>query len=154
MGERKSGGSIRKILVGVDGSEKSTAALKWAAELAAQSGAHVTVLTTWRTPFPTIELAAIGLNLDLSEINDRPAQIAQYRLDKSIYGAYGNLHPADIDSSIEEGYAGLLLVEKSMNFDLLVLGNRGHSPIVETLLGSVSTHCVAHAQCPVVIVKE
>lgn len=154
MGERKSGGSIRKILVGVDGSDKSIAALKWAAEFAAQHGAHVAVLTTWRTPFPTIELAAIGLNLDLSEINDRPAQIAKYRLEKTIFGAYGNQIPTDVDSSIEEGYAGLLLVEKSKNFDLLVLGNRGHSPIVETLLGSVSTHCVAHAQCPVVIVKE
>lgn len=154
MTARKSGGSIRKILVGVDGSDKSIAALRWAAEFAAQQGSAIHVLTAWQTPFPTIELIAIGLNLDLSEINDRPAQIAQYRLEKTIYAVFENLHPANVDSSIEEGYAGLLLVEKSADFDLLVLGNRGHSPMIETLLGSVSTHCVAHAHCPVVIVKK
>ncbi len=154
MRGRKSGDSIRKILVGVDGSDRSIAALKWAAEFAAQQGAHIDVLTAWRTPFPTIELIAIGLNFDLSEINDRPAQIAQYRLDKSIHAAFGDPHPANVDFAISEGYAGLLLVEQSADADLLVLGNRGHSPMIETLLGSVSTHCVAHAHCPVVIVKE
>ena len=154
MSERKAGDSIRKILVGVDGSEKSIAALKWAAELASQNGAEIDVLTTWQTPFPTIELLAIGFNLDLSEINDRPAQIAQYRLEKSIYAVYETLSPDRVKATTEEGYAGLLLVERSKDFDLLVLGNRGHSPLVETLMGSVSTHCVSHAHCPVVIVKE
>ena len=154
MSARKSGDAIRKILVGVDGSDKSIAALKWAAEFAAQEGAHIEVLTAWRTPFPTIELMAIGLNLDLSEMNDRPTKIAQYHLDKTIYAVYGNPHPENVDFAIAEGYAGLLLVERSAHADLLVLGNRGHSPVIETLLGSVSTHCVAYAHCPVVIVKE
>ncbi len=153
MTERKAGNTIRKILVGVDGSEKSIAALKWAAELASKEGAHLDVLTCWQTPFPTIELIAIGFNLDLAELNERPAQIAQYRLEKSVHAVYGEPHPANVDFLIEEGYPGLLLVERSGGVDLLVLGNRGHSPIVETLLGSVSTHCVAHAFCPVVIVK-
>ena len=154
MSERKAGNSIRKILVGVDGSDKSIAALQWAAELASEEGAQIEVLTTWQTPFPTVELIAIGFNVDLSEINDGPAQIAQYRLEKSIYAVYENLGPDGVIYSTEEGYAGLLLVEKSKNFDLLVLGNRGHSPFIETLLGSVSTHCVSRAHCPVVIVKE
>ena len=154
MSERKAGNLIRKILVGVDGSEKSIAALNWAAEFAAQNGAEIDVLTAWQTPFPTVELIAIGFNLDVSEFNDGPAHIAQYRLEKSIYAVYENLSPDGVKYSTEEGYAGLLLVEKSKDFDLLVLGNRGHSPFVETLLGSVSTHCVSRAHCPVVIVKE
>ena len=66
MTERKAGNSIRKILVGVDGSDKSIAALTWASELAAKEGAHVDVLTSWQTPFPTVELIAIGFNLDMS----------------------------------------------------------------------------------------
>jgi nucleotide-binding universal stress UspA family protein len=145
---------IRKILVGVDGSATSIAALRWAAALAAQVGGTVEVTTTWQTPFPTVELLAIGLNLDLDELNDHPKKIAQLRLEKTIIGAYGSASPVGVTQSIEEGYPSLILVEKSKHFDLLVMGNRGHSPIVENLLGSVSAHCVAHAHCPVVIVKE
>jgi len=154
MSERKAGNSIRKILVGVDGSDNSIAALKWAAELASKEGAHIDILTSWQTPFPTVELIAIGFNLDMSEINDRPAQIAQFRLEKAISAVYGEPHPKGIDFIIEEGYPGLVLVERSAHVDLLVLGNRGHNPMVETLLGSISAHCIAHAHCPVVIVKK
>lgn len=145
---------IRKILVGVDGSEKSIAALRWAAALAAQIGATIDVVTTWQTPFPTVELLAIGFKLDLTELNERPEQIALYRNQKSIAAAYGEPSPEGVARSVKEGYPALLLVEMSKNFDLLVLGNRGHSPVVETLLGSVSAHCLAHAHCPVVVVKE
>lgn len=145
---------IRKILVGVDGSEKSTAALRWAAALAAEVGASIEVVTTWQTPFPTIELLAIGFKLDLTELNERPEQIALYRNQKSIAAVYGEASPAGITRSVQEGYPALLLVEMSKNFDLLVLGNRGHSPIMETFLGSVSMHCLSYAHCPVVIVKE
>ena len=145
---------IRKILVGVDGSEKSIAALRWAAALAAQIGATIDVVTTWQTPFPTVELLAIGFKLDLTELNERPEQIALYRNQKSIAGAFGEPSPEGVARSVKEGYPALLLVEMSKHFDLLVLGNRGHSPVVETLLGSVSAHCLAHAHCPVVVVKE
>lgn len=146
--------TVQKILVGVDGSVQSIAALKWAADLAAQFGVEIEVITIWQTPFPTVELMAIGFNLDLTELNERPEQIAQYRIEKSIVGAYGEPSPRGVTRSVEEGYPALVLIEKSKNFDLLVLGNRGHSPVVETLLGSVSMHCLAHSHCPVVIVKE
>ncbi len=150
----KSGNAIKRILVGVDGSEKSIAALKWARELASTNGAEVEVVTAWQTPFPTFELVAIGLNLDVSELNNRPEQIAQYRIEKSIVGAYGQAHPDGVTRSVEEGYPGLVIVEKSNEADLLVLGYRGHSPVVETLMGSVSMHCLAHSHCPVTIVKS
>ena len=150
----KSGDAIKKILVGVDGSDKSIAALKWAAELAGVVGAQVEVVTAWQTPFPTIELVAIGLNLDLSELNDRPERVAEYRLEKSIIGAYGVADPEGVSRIVTEGYPGLVMVERSKEADLLVLGNRGHSPIVETLLGSVSMHCLTHSHCPVTIVKN
>jgi len=154
MSERKAGNAIRKILVGVDGSKKSIAALKWAAELASKNNAHVKVLAVWQTPFPTVELIAIGLNFDITELNERPSRIAQYRLDKVVHEVYGKRDPEGVTCLTDEGYPGLVLVEHSREMDLLVLGNRGHSPFVETLLGSVSLHCLAHAHCPVVIVKE
>ena len=141
-------------MVGVDGSEKSILALKWAAGLAHQTGAHIDVITTWQTPFPTIELIALGLNFELTELNERPERIAQYRIEKSILGAYGSAHPEGITSLVEEGYPGVVLEERSKEVDLLVLGNRGHGQLLETLMGSVSIHCLSHAHCPVVIVKD
>ena len=153
MSAHKAGNEIKKILVGVDGSEKSVAALKWASELASKIGAELDVMTTWQTPFPTAELIAIGLNLDMSEINDRPQAIAELLIDKVIQQVFGKVNPEGVNKIVTEGYPGLMLVEKSNEVDLLVLGNRGHSPAVETLLGSVSQHCLSHAKCPVVIVK-
>src|ERR1019366_8693180 len=120
MSPRKAGSKIRKILVGVDGSEKSISALKWAAELASQNGAHVYVLTVWQTPFPTVELIAIGLNLDITQLNERPSRIAQYRLDKVVHAVYGTTRPEGVTCFIDEGYPGLILVDKSREMDLLV----------------------------------
>ncbi len=149
-----SGRAIERILVGVDGSDKSITALKWAADLAAKVGAHVEIVTAWQTPFPTFELVAIGFDLDLAELNDQPRQVAEYRLEKAIVGAYGTAHPGGVTRRIEEGYPGLVLVERSKEANLLVLGNRGHSQVVEVLLGSVSMYCLTHAHCPVTIVKK
>jgi nucleotide-binding universal stress UspA family protein len=47
MSAHKAGNEIKKILVGVDGSEKSVTALKWASELASKIGAELDVMTTW-----------------------------------------------------------------------------------------------------------
>ena len=154
MASNKSGEAIKRILVGVDGSDKSIAALKWAAGLAKKFGAEVEVVTSWQTPYPTFELVAIGFNIDVSDINDRPQQVAEHRLEKTIVAAYGTAKPAGVVGRVEEGYPGLVMVERSKEADLLVLGNRGHSPVIETLLGSVSLHCLTYAHCPVTIVKN
>jgi hypothetical protein len=153
MTSHKVNGQIKKILVGIDGSEKSIEALKWASELAKVLDAHVDVITTWQTPFPVVELISLGFNLDTFEINERPREIAELRIEKVLKQVYGNIKPPGVGHIVAEGYPGLVLVEMSKEADLLVLGNRGHSPAIETLLGSVSHHCLAHAKCPVVIVK-
>jgi len=147
------GSNIKRILVGVDGSKSSVAALTWACDLATGVEAEVDVLCAWQTPFPSFELMAIGLDFEVDELNSRPHQIAQYRIDKTILDACGEPHPMRCNRIIEEGNPGILLVGRSKDYDLLVLGNRGHTPVIETLLGSVSQHCVTHAHCPVVIVK-
>ena len=59
----------------------------------------------------------------------------------------------DVRTSIEEGSPAKVLIERSAESDLLVVGHRGHGGFAGMLLGSVSQHLVAHAHCPVVVVR-
>ena len=57
-------------------------------------------------------------------------------------------------TSIEEGNPAKVLIERSKEADLLVVGSRGHGGFAGMLLGSVSQHLVAHADCPLVVVRR
>ena len=59
-----------------------------------------------------------------------------------------------ITSSVAEGHAADVLVRAAKDADLLVVGSRGHGGFTEVLLGSVSQHCVQHAGCPVLILRD
>lgn len=148
------GADIQKILVAVDGSKSSIMALRWAVNFYKKNGGELEVTSVWQVPFPTIELVAIGLSINADELSEHPRKIAQHRLNEVMKEVCGESHPAGIKTSIEEGYASLVLIEKSREVDLLIMGNRGHSPLASTLIGSVSSSCIAHAHCPVVIIKE
>jgi nucleotide-binding universal stress UspA family protein len=52
-----------------------------------------------------------------------------------------------------EGNPAQVLLDASAGADLLVVGSRGHGGFASALLGSVSQHCVHHADCPVVIIR-
>jgi nucleotide-binding universal stress UspA family protein len=60
----------------------------------------------------------------------------------------------DVRAVLAEGDARDVLAKASGNAALLVVGSRGAGPIREVLLGSVSSYCVHHASCPVVVVRE
>lgn len=59
----------------------------------------------------------------------------------------------DIRTSVEEGNPAKVLIERSKEADLLVVGCRGHGGFAGMLLGSVSHHLVAHAECAVVVIR-
>jgi nucleotide-binding universal stress UspA family protein len=55
---------------------------------------------------------------------------------------------------VVEGNAAAALLKESSGADLLVVGSRGHGGFVEALLGSTGQHCVHHATCPVVVIRD
>ena len=64
-------------------------------------------------------------------------------------------HPdVTVHTHVIEGHSAPTLIEASKDAGLLVVGSRGHGAFVGMLLGSVSEHCVSHAQCPVVVVRH
>ncbi|MFJ5921150.1 universal stress protein [Kitasatospora sp. NPDC092948] len=135
----------RRIVVGVDGSAASRTALRWAARQAALVGATVEAVTTWQYP------AAFGWSVPVVD-TDVAADAAKILAETVAEEAaqYG----VEIRERVESGNAAQILLEAAEGADLLVLGNRGHHGFAKALLGSVSQHCVQHATCPVVVVRE
>jgi nucleotide-binding universal stress UspA family protein len=132
-----------RIVVGIDGSRSSMAALDWAAEQAVLTGSVLEVVTTWELP------ATIGWTMPPYD----PAADAQRALDAIIEKVHGDLPALEIRSSVLEGHPAAELVEASQGADLLVVGCRGHGEFAGMLLGSVSQHCTTNAHCPVVVIR-
>lgn len=140
-----------RIVVGVDGSQPSNDALRWALAEAAARGATVEAVITWSNP---IVADAYG---GASMIGFDPAILvegASQTLESAIEAACPDADQrAQIVRTVAEGGAGYVLVEQSRGADLLVVGSRGHGGFAGLLLGSVSTQCVHHAHCPVTVIR-
>jgi nucleotide-binding universal stress UspA family protein len=135
------------IVVGVDGSDSSIRALRWAANQAKVTGASLTVVTTWEFP-PTFGWAPpYPSDFD-------PDKDARKALQKNVDAVLGPDPEVPVQLDVVEGHPSSVLVEKAKDAELLVVGSRGHGAFAGMLLGSVSEYCAAHAPCPVVIVRN
>jgi nucleotide-binding universal stress UspA family protein len=94
-----------------------------------------------------IPVAASTLMGDL----DVERTAAEKELDELIGAAIGD--DVDVERIVSEGSPGDVLVEAADGADLVVVGSRGRGGLRSALLGSVSSHVVQHAPCPVVIVR-
>jgi nucleotide-binding universal stress UspA family protein len=137
-----------RIVVGVDGSDESKDALRWAFHQAEVTGASLEAVTTWHIPN-----AAYGAPVPMATGYDF-APGSRMMLDKTVREVLGEHPTVKVSTVVEEGHAALMLLEAAIGADLLVLGSRGHGAFAGMLLGSVSEHCVAHAPCPVVVVRH
>jgi nucleotide-binding universal stress UspA family protein len=135
-----------RIVVGVDASGPSKAALAWAAQQAWLTGGVVEAVIAWEFP-PTY-----GYPVPVASSADYEKIAAEVIAD-AIAEVSPTAGPVKISSKVAEGNAAQVLLSESDGTDLLVVGNRGHGGFVETLLGSVGQHCVHHATCPVVVIR-
>ena len=144
------GGGQELVVVGVDGSAESVAALRWAARYATATGARVRALLAWHYPGaaggPPIGVAPEAVH-DQTE-----AQMLQ-TLDVAITKAYEGQETAGVEKGTAYGHPAQALIEASREADLLVVGKQGHGAFTGMLVGSVSIHCVTGAFCPVVVVR-
>jgi nucleotide-binding universal stress UspA family protein len=144
-------GDIKLIIAGVDGSEKSQAALQWAYDEATHHGASLTVVMTWHVP--TLPQSPPYGALTEKDYESRPKMDALGVLEGMVAKLEKRTPEVDLRTSIEEGNPAKVLIERSKGADLVVVGSRGHGGFAGMLLGSVSQHLVAHAHCPVVVVR-
>lgn len=140
----ESGGAIpaspRKILVPVDFSEESAAALRYAATLAQQSGGAIDVIHVWSSSsYASVET--------VGSIHDRAAETLQSFLAPFA----GN---SGISGNVTSGEPGPVIASLSSEYDLLVMGRKAQDGASEVMLGSVAQKVVADARCPVLTVTE
>jgi len=135
---------LGRVGVAYGGGDESRAALEVGRQLA-EPGAELLVLAAFSTPVPI----AIGYGVPMPD-EDEMREAVQRDLDQAIadHGAPGTL------GELIEGPAGPGLVEASERLDVLVMGSRGYGPLRRVLLGSVSSHVMRHAHCPVVVVPR
>ncbi len=145
-----------RVVVGVDGSPGARAALDWALEAAARTGAVLEVVSA----FPVDPYWTDAYLLDRARIDalraDTEARaremVEQARRRPALAPAPGTTAPP-VEVIVVAGAVAEHLVQLSQGASLLVVGSRGRGSVRSTLLGSVALHCSTHAACPVVVVR-
>jgi nucleotide-binding universal stress UspA family protein len=138
-----------KIVVGVDGSETSLRALRWAARQAGWTGGTLEVVTAWTFPE---QPAPLGIVAHVPWQEDLMAE-ARDELDRLVGEAVPEGERDHVHTKVVRGGAADVLLAEADEAELLVVGSRGRGAFEGLLLGSVSERCVHHARCPVVVVR-
>ncbi|MGZ4517327.1 MAG: universal stress protein [Mycobacteriaceae bacterium] len=136
-----------RIVVGVDGSDGSKAALRWAVGQAELSGAKVEAVAAWEYP------ATYGWAPMYSDDETLP-ELTKKQVSETVRDTLGAEAADLVGVTVTEGQSAHVLLTSAAGADLLVVGRRGRGGFAGLLLGSVSQHCVHHASCPVVVVPR
>ena len=143
---------MTQIIVGVDGSQASRAALRWAVAHAAGRYAGVRAVHAWDAP-------AVGPE-DRERMLTYPAELeaqARRELDvvvDAVIAAAPSTAAPNIERVVRRGSAAECLLEDAADADLLVLGAQGLDAADRSTLGRVSLEVLTRATCPVVVVPS
>ncbi|MGW2238619.1 universal stress protein [Streptomyces sp. NPDC001759] len=134
----------RPITAGVDGTEESLAALEWAAREAVRRNLALRVVQAWRfQPYEAID--AGDRETQVGWVKNAVADAA-----RAVEARHSGL---EVITDVLEGDTVDTLVGAGAEAEMLVLGSRGHGPVVGFLLGSVGQQVIAEARRPVVLVR-
>lgn len=148
--------TMRKVLLATDGSEQALKAAAYLHDLVGgRDDYEVTVLHV--LPVPRVPAAAAA-GAGVAPLPDVPIDVMIDREAKPILArtiATLDLPQAQVREEVQLGDAAdeIVRVAKATGVELIVMGNRGLSPIKEFFLGSVSDRVAQKASCPVLIVK-
>ncbi|MEK0096915.1 universal stress protein [Streptomyces sp. NPDC056002] len=137
---------VPRIVVGVDGSPSSQAALRWAVRYAGLVGGRVEAVSAWEVP-GMASWSAPAVDTDFDEGQAERGLVEEVR---AVLGENG----ADlVHERLVRGNAAEVLVDAAEGAEMLVVGSRGHGGFRRALLGSVSQQVAHHAPCPVTIIR-
>ena len=133
-----------RVVVGIDGSEPSKEALRWALRMSAVTGGAIDAVIAWPPP------SNYGWSYPDPDWN--PDEEAEHVLAETVEAVLGAERPAGLRLIVKDGNPAKVLLDHCKDAQLLVVGSRGHGGFYGLLLGSVSANCAEHARCPVLVV--
>lgn len=141
------------VVVGVDGSQPSLAALRWAAHEATRRGAKLTAINAYAAPAAYV---AAARGLDDHELDERRAQARAVAVDRLAAAvARANLaSDVHVEQVVAAGSPAGVLVRLARANQLLVTGPRGRGAVAQVVLGSVSDQCLRHSASPVAVIRD
>ena len=140
--------TVKKILIPVDGSDRSKKALKKGISLARLVFAKVTVMYVSENPLIS-PLSVISL----------PAEKLRGLLNESVNNLLNHAkkecknHDVSYSELIVEGQPSQRIIDASNDYDMVVISPLGYSMVADLLMGSVAEKVIRHAKCSVVIVR-
>lgn len=134
------------VVVGVDGSEDSAAAVAFAAEVADRVGERLTVIHSWASP------EAWGL-IEPSLIPIEPGDDDRLILAEAVAGLADQYPDLPIVTRVSAASPLRALYAASLAARMVVVGSRGRHGLIKALLGSVSEELVADLPCTVVVIR-
>lgn len=136
--------TTRRIVVGVDGSADARRAVDWAVDEARLHGWSLVLVHG--VDVGVAAASPYGSGVVLEQLQDAGRQLLDGEVERvRVLGVAAS-------GVLDIGSAAYALIEASRDAAMLVVGTRGHGGFHGLLLGSVSTACVHHAHCPVVVV--
>jgi nucleotide-binding universal stress UspA family protein len=134
-----------RIVVGIDSSEDSVRALRWALEEAGLREAELELVHAYPTPEIVAMPAIVTMPSD-GELRLGAEQIVEHAL-----AEVGGPGPVPVRTTVRPGASARVLCDVAEGAELLVVGARGLGGFRGLLLGSVSQQVIAHAPCPVLV---
>jgi len=139
---------VKAVVVGVDGSRAARAAVEFAVGEAVQRGVALELIHgfTWPWVYPPL----VG---DVDPADPQPRVRANRSLSETAELIRGKNPGLNVRDRVIDGHAAAVLVDRSREASVLVVGHRGEGGFAELLAGSVAFHTAAHAHCPVIVVR-
>jgi nucleotide-binding universal stress UspA family protein len=137
------------IVVGVDGSDPSNAALRWALTEGKVRDATVEVVHAWQVPATFHPVLSGGFRYDTDAARADASRLVDDIVDQAI-AATGAVD-VTVERTVVGGGAASSLLDAAEGADLVVIGRRGIGGFTRLLLGSVSENVARHVPCPVVV---
>ncbi len=136
---------METIVVGVDGSEGSLDAFRWAVDEARRRRGAVKAVLAWDHPYA---VPVYGKFSDAEWLQGN----AEVQLFSWLKDELGDDPGIEVRREVQQGPPARVLLGAAHEADLLVVGSRGRGGFAGLLLGSVSQKVLHHASCPVVVI--
>jgi nucleotide-binding universal stress UspA family protein len=137
-----------RIVVGVDGSDSSRAATRWAVVEGGLRDVAVQAVHSWDVPM-IYGAAGVGFPYDTSDLESAARRLLDGVVDTAV--AESGATSVAVERILSAGGPASSILEAATGADLVVIGRRGVGGFQRLLLGSVSEHVARHAPCPVVV---